>query len=84
MSITLKPEHKQCIEAQIARGRYSNSDEVLTEALKLLEEREQKLELLRHSIAVGAEQIQKGQVTDGEIVFAKLQEKISRMSQSEA
>jgi antitoxin ParD1/3/4 len=84
MSILLKPEHEQRIQAQIARGRYSNSDEVLTEALKLLEEREQRLEALRQSIAVGTEQIQRGQVTDGEIVFERLQAKISQMSQPDA
>jgi antitoxin ParD1/3/4 len=42
-----------------------------------------RIEALRHSVVLGAEQIQKGQVTDGEIVFAKLQEKISQISQPE-
>ncbi|UBF24490.1 type II toxin-antitoxin system ParD family antitoxin [Kovacikia minuta CCNUW1] len=73
MSIILKPEHEQLIQAQISKGKYSNADEVVSEALKLLEEREQRLEDLRQKIAVGTKQIQKGQVTEGETFFAKSQ-----------
>lgn len=79
MSIVLKPEHEQLVQAQLATGKYATADEVLNAALKLLE-REQQLEALRQKIAVGTEQIQRGQVVDGETVFAQLQEKITQMS----
>jgi toxin ParE1/3/4 len=60
-----------------------SSEQVISEALKLLEEVNQqrdeiRLEELRQKIAVGTEQIQKGQTTDGEEVFARLQEKLRR------
>ena len=84
MNISLKPEHEQFIQSQIQSGRFANTDEVISEAFKLLEEREQRLEELRQKIAVGAEQIARGQVTDGEIVFARLQEKINRIAESGA
>lgn len=81
MNITLKPEIEQFIQAQIATGRFANAEDVIIEAFKLLEERERRIEELRQKIAVGTEQIAKGQVTDGEIVFARLQEKIRKIAQ---
>jgi antitoxin ParD1/3/4 len=44
---------------------------------------ELQLEELRKKIAIGTEQIAKGQVTDGEIVFSRLQAKIDQMVESE-
>ncbi|MEH1941152.1 MAG: type II toxin-antitoxin system ParD family antitoxin [Nostoc sp.] len=76
MYIQIKPELEQFIQAQLASGRFTNADDVINEAFKLLQEREQRLEELRQKISVGTEQIAKGQVTDGEVVFARLQEKI--------
>jgi antitoxin ParD1/3/4 len=58
--------------------------QVISAAFKLLEEKELRLEELRQKIAIGTEQIARGQVTDGEIVFARLQEKIHRIAKSEA
>jgi antitoxin ParD1/3/4 len=79
MYIQIKPELEQFIQAQLASGRFTNADDVINEAFKLLQEREQRLEELRQKISVGTEQIAKGQVTDGEVVFARLQEKISHI-----
>ena len=74
MNIQLKPEHEQFIQAQMASGRFTNADDVINEAFKLLEERERRLEELRQKIAVGTEQIAQV-ITDGEVVFKRLQEK---------
>ncbi|MDZ8221694.1 MULTISPECIES: type II toxin-antitoxin system ParD family antitoxin [unclassified Nostoc] len=76
MYIQIKPELEQFIQAQLASGRFASADDVINEAFKLLQEREQRLEELRQKIAVGIEQIEAGQVTDGEAVFARFQEKI--------
>jgi antitoxin ParD1/3/4 len=84
MSISLKPEHEQFIQSQIETGQYTSPDEVISEAFKLLTERENRLQELRQKIAVGTEQITRGQVTDGEAVFTRLQEKIDKMAESEA
>jgi antitoxin ParD1/3/4 len=81
MYIQLKPEQEQFIQAQMASGRFTNADDVINEAFKLLEEREQRLEELRQKISVGTEQIAQGRVTDGEIVFARLQGKIRKIAQ---
>ncbi|WP_334743508.1 type II toxin-antitoxin system ParD family antitoxin [Nostoc sp.] len=82
MNIYLKPEHEQFIQSQIQSGRYANAEEVMNEAFKLLQAREQRLKELRQKIVVGKEQIDRREVTDGEIVFAKLQEKINKIAES--
>ena len=72
MNIQLKPEQEKFIREKIASGEYSNADDVISQAFKLLEARERKIKELKAKIAVGTEQIAKGQVTDREIVFEKL------------
>lgn len=74
MNIQLKPEQEKFIQDKIASGEYSNADDVITEAFKLLEIRERKLKEFQAKIAVGTEQIANGQLTDGEQVFARLQD----------
>ncbi len=81
MNIMLKPEQEQFIQAEIKNGRYETAEQVISEALKLLEEYNRKqdeirLEELRQKIAVGTEQIKNGRMSDGEEVFARLQEKL--------
>lgn len=83
MNLSLTPELERAIVEKVKSGRYQSLDEVVLEGLRLLEERdraldEQRLEELRQKIAVGREQIAKGQVTDGEIVFERLRAKIQR------
>ena len=82
MNITLKPEFEQFIQDQLAAGRYTTLDDLVGEALALLVQREQRLDELSRKIAVGTVQVRNGQVTDGEAVFAQLQEKLDRMTQS--
>lgn len=83
MTIQLKPEQEKFIQEKIASGEYSNADDVISQAFKLLEAREQKIQELKDKIAVGTEQIANGQVTDGEIVFDRLQEKINQIAGEE-
>jgi antitoxin ParD1/3/4 len=78
MNIVLKPEYEEFIRSQIQSGKYGSAEELIGEAIALLRERKQRIEELRQKIAVGTAQIAKGQVTDGELVFAKIQEKIER------
>ncbi|NJL10848.1 MAG: type II toxin-antitoxin system ParD family antitoxin [Calothrix sp. SM1_7_51] len=81
MYIQLKPEQEKFLQEQMASGRFINASDVINEAFKLLEERERRLSELRQKIAVGTEQIAQGRVTDGEVVFARLQEKIRKISE---
>ncbi|MBC7969896.1 MAG: type II toxin-antitoxin system ParD family antitoxin [Verrucomicrobia bacterium] len=83
MNISLKPEYEQFIRSQIEAGYYASADKVIDEAFQLLLERERRLTELRQKVAIATEQIANGQVTDGEVVFAKLQAKINRIADSE-
>ena len=76
MNIVLKPEYEEFIRSQIQSGKYGSAEEIIGEAIALLRERKQRIEELRQKIAVGNAQIAQGQVTDGELVFTRLQEKI--------
>ena len=88
MNISLTPEQEKFIDLQIKNGGYSSADEVIAQALQLLQESyrnsvEQRLEELQQKIASATEQITKGQLTDGEIVFARIQDKIRLLSEAQ-
>jgi antitoxin ParD1/3/4 len=88
MTISLRPEHEQFIQTQLASGRYANVDEVLAQAFQLLETWQQDYDewqtITRQKVAIGLQQIERGEVIDGESVIASLQEKIrqARSAQS--
>jgi antitoxin ParD1/3/4 len=87
MSIQLKPEHEQLIQTRLASGKYENADDVIAKALKLLEEWEKGYqeweEDTRKKIAIGLAQIERGEVVDGEVVMAQLQDKIRKARQNQ-
>jgi antitoxin ParD1/3/4 len=82
MSITLKQEQEKFILDRLQQGKYKDADELLTAAFQLLEENEQKqqeLIWLREKILEGKKQMEEGKMTDGEVVFQRLEEKLKRM-----
>jgi putative addiction module CopG family antidote len=60
MSIDVSPAVSQMIAAALASGRYADQDELLTEAVRLLGERDR----LRGELDAGAAQFASGQYTD--------------------
>lgn len=81
MNITLSPEQEQFIQSQITRGKYQNVEQVIKEALTILEILNQendlkRLEELKEKIAMGLEDVKQGKLTDGELVFERLQERL--------
>jgi antitoxin ParD1/3/4 len=80
VNIQLKSEQEQFIRSQIDRGEYQTAEDVISEAFKLLEARAHKIEELRQKIAVGTQEIANGQMTDGEVVFERLQAKIAQIA----
>ncbi len=54
-SISLGNHFEDFINAQIQTGRYGSASEVIRASLRLLEEREQKLEALRQALIEGEE-----------------------------
>lgn len=80
MNVSLTPELEQFIQSQLESGKFTSVDEVIAAGIKLLEERERiykgRFEELRKEIMIGIEASERGEVVDGEIVFAELEEYI--------
>ncbi|MEZ6234328.1 MAG: type II toxin-antitoxin system ParD family antitoxin [Phycisphaerales bacterium] len=51
MNISVSPEHKAFVKAQVAGGRYRNDSEVVRDALRLLEEQDRQRRLEEALIA---------------------------------
>lgn len=60
MSTEFSPTVSQMIAAELASGRYPDQDALLTEAVRLLGERDR----LRDQLQAGAQQLGTGQYTD--------------------
>ena len=82
MNITLRPEQQEFLQTQLESGAYVNPDDLINEAIALFAAKHQKLRELKQMIAIGTEQIQRGEVTDGEEVFDRLQAKYGFSSES--
>ena len=52
-SVTLGDHFEKIIDKSIRSGRYSSASEVIREGLRLVEEREQKIRILREAIEAG-------------------------------
>ncbi len=79
MTIALQPEHEKFIQAQLATGRYASALEVISEALQLLEKRNEYdywVEKIRAEIDMAAGQLDQGQGIEGETVVAHLRAKL--------
>jgi antitoxin ParD1/3/4 len=88
MSIFLTPELEQFIQSQIASGKYASTEDVIIAGIKLLEERERiykgRFEELKREIAIGVEQLERGERLDGREVIEKLRQKNQAMIKAEA
>jgi antitoxin ParD1/3/4 len=59
MNVSLTPELEKLVAARVSSGRYASASEVVREALRLLDERDQ-LNQLRHDVRLGLEQLDQG------------------------
>ena len=86
MSISLKPEHEQFIQSQVASGKFANREEVIDTAFRLLEklqgEYEQWIKETREKIDIGIAQLDRGEGLHGEAVVAGILEKFKQARQN--
>ena len=70
MNVSLTPELETLVHNKVKAGRYTSASEVVREALRLMEERDQMQELhkasMREKIAAGMASLRAGRATDGE------------------
>ncbi|MBN3892793.1 MAG: type II toxin-antitoxin system ParD family antitoxin [Nostoc sp. JL31] len=82
MNITLKPEIEQFIQAQLATGRYANAEEVISKALKLLEESDKEyqkwVEETRQKVDVAIAELERGEGLDGETVVMQILDRFQK------
>jgi antitoxin ParD1/3/4 len=76
MNVSLTPELENLIRRKVQTGRYGSASEVIREALRLLDERDQLTELhkdeIRKKIAAGMASLRAGKGADGEAVFDRI------------
>ena len=87
MNVSLTPKLEKLVQRKVASGRYASASEVIREALRMMEDqertREQKLEELRREIQIGLDQAERGEVHEGDEVFAELR-RIAKSHESPA
>jgi len=76
-SVTLGDHFEDIIEKSIQSGRFSSASEVIRAGLRLVDEREQKIRILRDAIEVGE---QSGYVKNFDPIkhLAKLKNRVSK------
>jgi antitoxin ParD1/3/4 len=61
MAIVFPPEFEQFVHQEVASGKYRSEEEVVCAGLRLLRDREAKLEALRKDILPALEQLGRGE-----------------------
>lgn len=74
-SVTLGAHLTSFVEKKVKEGRFESTSEAVRAGLRLLEENEAKLELIRKKLAVGELQLDQGRGIDGEQFMQQLIEK---------
>ncbi|WP_107668078.1 type II toxin-antitoxin system ParD family antitoxin [Cyanothece sp. BG0011] len=83
INITLKQEQETFIQEKLNSGEYNNIDEIITEALLLLEQKDkhyqQWVKETQEKLNIGIEQLDRGEGIDSEIVINRLKNKINNL-----
>jgi len=61
MHINLSPEMEQYLQVKVSTGSYSNASEVVRDAIRRMRDEDEKLAALRFAVAVGDEQLERGE-----------------------
>ena len=64
MNVSLTQELEQIVNKKVSSGMYQTASEVVREGLRLLVERDRRLESLRGDIRAGFDAIKRGEYTD--------------------
>jgi antitoxin ParD1/3/4 len=75
LNISLPEALKEHVRRRVAEGGFSNASDFVRALIRLDKEQQEKLAALRRDIAVGLDQLDRGEGLDGERVFAELLDK---------
>ena len=87
ISVSFTPHQAEFLAACVASGRYQSASEVVREAIRLLEDhharRQAEVERAGALIQEGADQLDRGEVTDGETFFREWDEELDALEAAE-
>lgn len=87
ISVSFTPQQAEFLAACVASGRYQSMSEVVREGLRLLEDRQAlsqaELERARALIQEGADQLDRGEVIDGDTFFREWDEELDELEASQ-
>jgi antitoxin ParD1/3/4 len=72
LNISLPEALKAHVQKRVAGGAFSNASDFVRALIRLDKEQQEKLAALRRDVAVGADQLDRGEGLDGNRVFAEL------------
>jgi antitoxin ParD1/3/4 len=72
LNISLPEALKAQVQRRVAEGAFSNASDFVRALIRLDQEQQEKLAALRRDVAVGIDQLDRGEGLDGEQVFAEL------------
>lgn len=76
------PEMERFIQSQVESGKYGSAADVIQAGIRRLEESnslyEGRFEQLRQEVSIEIEQIDRGEVVDGAVIFQQLREKLQQ------
>ena len=76
MNVSLTPQLEKFVSAKVESGRYNSASEVVREALRLLEHRDEvftlRKEQIRKQIEEGWQSAKRGEFVDGDEVFYRV------------
>jgi len=82
MNVSLTPELAGFVKEQVESGMYHSASEVVRDGLRLLvrqrQDRQTRLDRLRAEIALGIEQLDRGEAIPGREVFRELRQRNSQ------
>jgi len=85
MNVSLTPELENLVHRKVETGRYTSASEVVREALRLMEERDQVQDLhkasMREQIAAGMASLRAGRGIEGEDFMASIDRELAALDQ---
>ena len=86
MTVTLTAEQEKFVAEQLQSGHYRSADDVIAQSLAILRTQEEfihnNVSELREKIAVGLQQIERGETVDGRKAIHDLRQKLYRRQKS--
>ena len=86
MNIDLTPEGEKFVERKLRSGPYRSATDVILEAFRLMDERDEIRALnaweIREKVAAGLNSLRRGQGVDGEAVFDRIEAELDESERS--